>query len=306
MNEAVDVLIHTKDLTKKFGQQISVDRINLEIRRGQIYGFLGPNGAGKTTTIRMLLGLMKPSTGSVRIFGKSLEEDRIEILSKVGSLVESPSYYRNLTGYENLEATRQLIGASKSEIERVLDIVRLEEVAHQLVKGYSLGMRQRLGIALALLGNPELLILDEPTNGLDPAGIHEIRELIKRLPQEYGLTVLISSHNLNEIELIATHVGIIQKGKMIFQGTIQELQERSQPVLQIQVDQPEEASQFLRESGIAVIRQGDVLHIVGHEKDAGSLNKILIHAGYEVSRLYLQTRSLEDIFLELTGGEGTL
>ena len=209
-------VIETSNLTKKFGKFLAVNSIDLQVPKGGIYGFLGPNGAGKSTTIRMLLGLMKETQGQVKVFGKSIKEDRRAILKRVGSMVETPSYYGHLTAYENLEVSRKILGVEKKEINRVLEIVKLMDVQHKAVKKFSLGMKQRLGIAQALLGNPELLILDEPTNGLDPSGIIEMRELIKSFPEKYGITVLISSHILSEIELIATHVGIINKGKLLF------------------------------------------------------------------------------------------
>lgn len=301
-----NLILYTNHLTKQFKGFKPVQELNLQVEEGSVYGFLGPNGAGKTTTIRMLLGLMRPTSGDIHIFGKDMKREKIEILKKIGSLVESPSYYRNLTGYENLEVTRRLLGASKLEIDRVLEIVRLKDAAHRLVKDYSLGMRQRLGIALALLNNPELLILDEPTNGLDPAGIHEIRELINTLPKEYGITVLISSHNLSEIELIATHVGIIRTGQLIFQGTIQELRAKSQPLLIIQTDEPRNALGILTKENITGSVVGNVIQVAGHEDKAAFINERIVKSGYSVSRLYLQARSLEDIFLELTGEKGAL
>jgi len=216
-------LIETNNLTKNFEGFTAVNDIGLKVPSGVVYGFLGPNGAGKSTTIRMLLGLIKPTEGEVKVFGKSIKTHRTQILKKVGSLVEYPSYYANLTAYENLDITRRILEVDKKEIDRVLEIVKLTEVKNKAVKKFSLGMKQRLGIANALLGNPEILILDEPTNGLDPAGIHEVRELVKSLPEKMGITVLVSSHLLSEIELMATQVGIINKGKLMFQGTLEDL-----------------------------------------------------------------------------------
>ncbi|WP_141522309.1 ABC transporter ATP-binding protein, partial [Bacillus pseudomycoides] len=187
-------IVETEDLTKTYGAVNSVNQLQMQVGKGEIYGFLGPNGAGKTTTIRMLLGLIKPTTGNIKVFNRDLKTNRIDILREVGSLVESPSYYGHLTGHENLEVIRQMLQVPKKNIDEVLRIVRLEKQKDKLVKQYSLGMKQRLGIAMALLGNPKLLILDEPTNGLDPAGIQEIRELIKQLPKQYDMTVVISSH----------------------------------------------------------------------------------------------------------------
>lgn len=301
-----EVLVKTKGLTKQFGEQVSVDHLNLEIERGQIFGFLGPNGAGKTTTIRMLLGLMKPTEGEVRLFGKSFAKDRLAILSKVGALVESPSYYGNLTGYENLKLSSKILGVSDQRIQEVLDIVRLKEAANKRVKQYSLGMKQRLGIGLALLGSPELLILDEPTNGLDPSGIHEIRQLIKRMPEDFGITVIISSHNLAEIEMVATHVGIIQTGKLKFHGKLAKLQDENKPVLEIKVNDPKKAKELLSEQQIKADIRHDVLCIPDFEDDPADLNSLLVQNGLKVSHLFVKVRTLEEIFLELTGGKGAL
>jgi ABC-2 type transport system ATP-binding protein len=212
--------IETEALTRAFGARAAVEQLNLLVPNGGIYGFLGPNGAGKTTTIRMLLGLIRPDSGKVRLFGKHFE---FSMLNRVGSLVEAPSLYPHLTGRENLEVTRRLVGAARADIDRVLAIVRLARDADRLVREYSLGMRQRLGLALALLNSPELLILDEPTNGLDPAGIHEMRDLLRRMPAEHGVTVFLSSHLLSEVEQIAGSVGIIREGRMLFQGSLAEL-----------------------------------------------------------------------------------
>ena len=212
----MEYIVQTNNLTKKFGKEPAVSGLDMKIPKGEVYGFLGPNGAGKSTTIRMLLGLMKQTDGSITVFNQDLRKEKIGILRKVGSLVENPSYYPHLTAYENLEAIRKVLQVPKTRITEVLEIVRLREAAHKKVKGFSLGMKQRLGIAAALLNSPHLLILDEPTNGLDPSGIIEMRNLIKSLPEKHGMTVLISSHLLSEIDQIATSVGVISKGKMIF------------------------------------------------------------------------------------------
>ena len=243
-------VIETSNLTKKFGKFLAVNSIDLQVPKGGIYGFLGPNGAGKSTTIRMLLGLMKETQGQVKVFGKSIKEDRLAILKRVGSMVETPSYYGHLTAYENLEVSRKILGVEKKEINRVLEIVKLMDVQHKAVKKFSLGMKQRLGIAQALLGNPELLILDEPTNGLDPSGIIEMRELIKSFPEKYGITVLISSHILSEIELIATHVGIINKGKLLFQGTMDDLRAKQKAEIQLEVEPRADAEAYFNEIGL--------------------------------------------------------
>ncbi|AKC61931.1 MULTISPECIES: ABC transporter ATP-binding protein [Clostridium] len=216
-------IIETKNLTKSFESFNAVSNLNLQVKKGRIYGFLGPNGAGKSTTIRMLLGLIKPTNGEINIFGKSIKENRIKILKNTGSLVESPSYYANLTAYENLKISAKILNLKESYIDDVLETVKLTKWKNTQVKKFSLGMKQRLGIALALIGEPDLLILDEPTNGLDPEGIHEIRELIKELPKINGMSVLISSHILSEIQIMADDIGIINLGKLLFQGSLDEL-----------------------------------------------------------------------------------
>ncbi|MCR4568501.1 MAG: ABC transporter ATP-binding protein [Pseudobutyrivibrio sp.] len=219
----MESIISTRGLTKKYNSFTSVNKLSINIKRGTIYGFLGPNGAGKSTTMKMLLGLTKPTSGKFRIDGKKMPEDRIEILREIGSFIESPSYYPNLTGRENLDIIRSILGLKKKDVEEVLELVGLSEFGDRLVKKYSLGMKQRLGLAGALIGKPPILILDEPTNGLDPAGIHEIRSLIKRLPKMYDCTIMISSHLLSEIELIADDIGILNHGRLLFEGSIEEL-----------------------------------------------------------------------------------
>lgn len=292
-------VIETEQLTKRFKKFTPVHNLSLQVRKGEVYGFLGPNGAGKTTTIRMLLGLIKPTSGDIRIFGKPLASHRLDIARKVGSLVESPSYYGHLTGYENLEVTRRLLGADKKDIDRVLDIVRLTEWKNKKTKTYSLGMKQRLGIAQALLGNPELLILDEPTNGLDPAGIHEIRDLIVSLPEHMNITVLVSSHILREVELIADRVGIINRGQLLFQGKLSELQARSKPKLRVETDKMNEAARLLFNAGYRVEKSEDILYINTDKSEAANVNRHLVLSGHKVWHLSEERKSLEDIFLEL-------
>ena len=220
---AHDYIVTTEQLTKKYKSFVAVDAVSLHIRKGSIYGFLGPNGAGKSTTMKMLLGLTSPSRGTFTIDGKQFPGDRICILKEIGSFIESPSFYANLTGKENLEIIRRILGLPKSAVDDALDLVGLSEFGDRLAKKYSLGMKQRLGLAGALLGRPPILILDEPTNGLDPSGIHEIRNLIKSLPGLYACTVLISSHMLSEIELMADDIGILNHGRLLFEGSLAEL-----------------------------------------------------------------------------------
>jgi ABC-2 type transport system ATP-binding protein len=220
-------VVQTKGLTKKYKNFYSVQNLNISVREGNIYGFLGPNGAGKSTTLKMLLGLVQPTEGEIEIFGKYFTtKNRIEILKQIGSLIEMPSYYGHLTAKENLKIYTTILDLSQKNIDEVLKIVRLDGQHNKKVSAYSLGMKQRLGIASALLSFPKLLILDEPTNGLDPAGIQEMRELIRSLPQKYGMTVIVSSHLLSEIDQIVNDIGIIANGKMMFQGTLNNLHQK--------------------------------------------------------------------------------
>lgn len=223
----MDYIITTNGLTKKYKNFTSVDNVSLHIRKGSIYGFLGPNGAGKSTTMKMLLGLTAPTKGRFTIDGKHLPTDRMVILKEIGSFIEQPSFYANLTGRENLDIIRRILGLPKQAVEDALDLVSLSEFGDRLAKKYSLGMKQRLGLAGALIGRPPILILDEPTNGLDPSGIHEIRNLIKSLPSLYDCTVLISSHMLSEIELMADDIGILNHGHLLFEGSMDELRQNA-------------------------------------------------------------------------------
>jgi ABC-2 type transport system ATP-binding protein len=300
-------VVSTEKLSKSYRGQHAVKDLELKVKQGDIYGFLGPNGAGKTTTIRMLLGLIQPTNGSIQIFNKRLKQDRIQILGKVGSLVESPSYYGKLTALENLHIVRQILGVSKSRVDEVLHIVRLTKAKDKLVKEFSLGMKQRLGIAIALLGNPKLLILDEPTNGLDPSGIEEIRELIKELPKKYGMTVMVSSHLLSEIDQIATQVGIINEGKMIFQDPISKLRQQSNPSIQLRVSHLEEAHKILLQNNIRATKKEQLISLPYlQDHSIGDLNKLLINHNISVYRIEETKRSLEKIFLDLIGREGSL
>lgn len=223
----MDYIITTEQLTKKYKKFTSVNNVSLHIRKGSIYGFLGPNGAGKSTTMKMLLGLTAPTKGTFTIDGMHFPENRLSILKEVGSFIESPSFYANLTGRENLDIIRKILGLSQNAVEDALELVGLTEFGDRLAKKYSLGMKQRLGLAGALLGRPPILILDEPTNGLDPSGIHEIRNLVKSLPDLYDCTILISSHMLSEIELMADDIGILNHGRLLFEGSLDDLRQRA-------------------------------------------------------------------------------
>ncbi|WP_139991105.1 ABC transporter ATP-binding protein [Paenibacillus paridis] len=302
MNEWI---IETKGLSKRYKGRYAVSNLNLKIAKGDIYGFLGPNGAGKTTTIRMLLGLIKPSNGSVNIFGKALNKERLSILRRVGSLVEYPSYYGHLSATDNLEAIRRIIEAPKSRISEVLSIVGLAKEARRPVKGFSLGMKQRLGIASALLGNPELLMLDEPTNGLDPSGILEIRELIKQMPKQHGITVLISSHLLSEVELTAGTVGIIRQGELVFQDTIANLHQQAQGSMSLVVSDPEQAHITLRQHGIESVHRGKTLLLEQtSDHTVARIVRTLVERKHDIYRVEEKRKTLEELFLQIVG-EGT-
>ncbi len=219
-------IVKTTGLTKKYGRACPVSNLHMSVRAGTIYGFLGPNGAGKSTTLKMLLGLVRPTAGEIDLFGRRCNAaNRIETLKNIGSLIESPSYYGNLTARENLKICSTILGVPDGNIDEVLKIVRLDRQDNKRTSAYSLGMKQRLGLASALLAFPKLLILDEPTNGLDPSGIQEMRELIRSLPAKYGMTVIISSHLLSEIDQLVDDIGIIANGKMMYQGTLEALHE---------------------------------------------------------------------------------
>ncbi len=297
-----DFAIATEAIAKLFDGNTAVRNVSLRVPPGSIFAFLGPNGAGKSTTIRMLLGLIRPTHGDIAIFGLDLLRHRGEILARVGSLVETPSLYEHLTARENLEIPRRILGAPRSDIDRVLRIVGLEMAGRKLVKAFSLGMKQRLGLAQALLGQRELLILDEPTNGLDPAGIQEMRSLIRSLPGEHGVTVFLSSHLLTEVEQVATHVGILSQGVLLFQGTLAELESMRRSCLRIGVSDPESASLLLSGRGWCVSRVDG--HLLSSDITAGAvINRTLVEAGFEVHSLMVESASLEDVFLKMTKAE---
>ena len=297
----MDALVQIEEVWKTFGSTTAVRGLSLTVPSQSVYGFLGPNGAGKSTTIRMMLGLQKPNRGRIFLFGRPLALERVASLRRIGSMVESPSLYQHLTGREHLEVHRRLLDLPKRAIEDALDTVALLSVADRLVRNYSSGMKQRLGIAQALLGNPELLILDEPTNGLDPAGIHEMRTLIRDLPKRRGVTVFLSSHVLSEVEQVATHFAIISQGELRFEGTTQQLRMRSEQIIVLEVDQPERALTLLRGIGRSVTRQDRRILI---EPDPGcepaQINATLVMAGLAVSYLATQHKTLEEVFLDLT------
>ena len=306
-------VIETHALCKSYHGRPAVDHLNLTVPEGCVYGFLGPNGAGKSTTMKMLLGLVHSTGGSVELLGHTLNEaNRIALLRQTGSLIESPSGYLHLTARENLSIVADLKDVDRKDISRVLEIVHLTKDADRKVGQYSLGMKQRLGIAMALLGSPKLLILDEPTNGLDPAGIQEMRSLIASMPQTTGATVLISSHLLGEIEQMVDQVGILNHGRLLFEGSLQQLQKHSDVPFELEfllrvLDAPKAAA-VLQQQGVkaaAPADQPDTLQLPPLPDEAlAALVCTLAERGVGVVGLTAQTKSLEDIFLSLTQTSG--
>lgn len=292
-------VIQTTQLSRAFRGQPAVRAIDLAVPKGSVYAFLGPNGAGKSTTIRLLLGLLRPDSGSIQIFGLPLPAERLAILRRVGSLVETPSVYPHLTATENLEIPARVLDRGSRDIARALGVAGLANVGSKLVRNFSLGMKQRLGLAMALLAQPELLILDEPTNGLDPAGIHEVRQLLRAMPEEHGVTVFLSSHLLSEVEQLATHVGMLSQGEVVFQGTVDSLADRRKPRLRVLVDRPADAAAHLVSRGWHVERRGDAL-FAGSTIPAATINRCLVEAGFDVHLLAQESDSLEQIFLGMT------
>lgn len=301
-------LVETHNLTKEYGKVRCVDSVNMQVSSGAIYGFLGPNGAGKSTTLKMILGLARPTAGDITLFGTPVnEKNRIKLLKQTGSLIESPSYYGHLTGEENLQIIQTLKDCSAKDIDKVLNIVRLDEARKKQVNHYSLGMKQRLGLAAALLGFPKLLILDEPTNGLDPAGIQEMRELICTLPSEYGITVIVSSHLLSEIDQMADHVGIIRKGELVYQNTLESLHSHAKQQLALRVSHTAIALDLLRQEGISVTQDEEYLLLpMLDDAYVANLCRQLVAQNISLYRIEKREKSLEDIFLSLTGKESCL
>jgi ABC-2 type transport system ATP-binding protein len=291
--------IRTCGLSRLFPGGQGVHGLDLAVPVGSVYGFLGPNGAGKSTTIRLLLGLLHADEGSIDLFGQRLDARR-QALRQVGALVESPSLYGHLSGRENLEVTRRLLGAPKDRIDQVLERVDLAAAAGRRVREYSLGMRQRLAIGLALLGAPRLLILDEPANGLDPAGIVELRRLLLGLAVE-GITVFVSSHLLSEVELVATHVGVLHEGRLRFQGHLEQLRARVRPRLHLRCEPALRAAELLTRAGETPrlgLDGGLTLEL--KQNEAAAINRMLVEHGIEVSQLQYEQPSLESLFFDLT------
>jgi len=296
-------LIKTGNLNFSFSKDVkTLDNVSLDVPEGSIYGFLGPNGAGKTTTLRLLLGLLRKQDGNIEIFQKDFSSHRIEILKRLGSLIEQPSLYGHLTAKENLEIYRRIYKCNKTRVDDVLKLVGLENTGKKKAKQFSLGMKQRLSIAIALLHQPELLILDEPTNGLDPNGIIEVRELLKKLNKEHNTTVLVSSHILNEVERMATHVGIIHKGKMLFQGTLPDLQhmKTKQAELEIETNDNSRAKQILQTDFSVTEKDKKIFIPFKNNEQTAAINRILVENGLDVFALHPQQSDLEQLFLDIT------
>ena len=304
----------TKTFTDRRGTRTVVDSLNLVVPRGAVYGFLGPNGSGKSTTMKMLLGLLAPTSGDIALFGTPLERrSRGALMLRTGSMIEQPPGYGHLTGAENMRIVQKMLGLSDRQVDRALDLVRLREHQDRLVRAYSLGMKQRLGIAMALARQPELLILDEPTNGLDPAGIEEIRRLLVELATE-GVTVMVSSHLLDEIDRMAGMLGILSAGHLVFQGTRAELMERSVPDMLVVTPTPQAVLNIEILGGLvpasgssAATRIHQGVRVPGLSPDgAAELIRRLVSAGVTVHEVRRESQNLEDIFMDLTGGAGAL
>ncbi|NML40031.1 ATP-binding cassette domain-containing protein [Chitinophaga sp. G-6-1-13] len=301
MERSPNSIIETVNLNFGFSEKEPLlKNLSLKVEKGAIYGFLGPNGAGKTTTIRLLLGLLQEPAPSITLFGNRLTENRIPILSRIGSLIEQPSLYEHLSGRDNLEITRTIRKTAPERTNEVLALVKLTDVAHKKVKTYSMGMKQRLGVALALLSNPDLLILDEPVNGLDPAGIIETRELLLRLNKELGMTIFLSSHLLSEIEKMVTHVGIINKGTLIFQGTLEELKQinRNAHIVQIKTSNNLSAGLLLEKKYPVARKEQHLLEVPFENKEqVAAIAKLLMAAGLDIYLLAVSGRDIEHTFI---------
>jgi len=301
-----EVVIRTEGLTKRFGDVRAVDGLELVVRRGEVYGFLGRNGAGKTTTIRMMLALMKPSDGYVEVLGQRMAPNATRAFERIGSMVETPGFYGNLTVRENLEMQRDLLGLRRSAwVDEIIEMCDLGEYLSRRASKLSLGNKQRLGLGRALLHKPEVLILDEPTNGLDPVGIVDIRGLLKRLASERGITVFLSSHILAEVQQLATRIGIIHQGRLLEQIGFDELRRRSRTYVEFRVSDLKRAAWVLEdECGVHdyAVHEGDALRVYSDFERAGELNGALVQAGVAVSGMQLCEENLEDHFVRLTGG----
>jgi ABC-2 type transport system ATP-binding protein len=301
-----DFVLRTNLLSKKYKNQFALDKVNLSIKKGSIYGFIGQNGAGKSTLIRLVAGLAYATTGSLELFGVNSEKELTQARKRIGTIIEGPALYPQMTAAENLEAHRLLKGVPGRDcIEKTLNLVGLMDTGKKKAKNFSLGMKQRLGLAIALLGDPEFLILDEPINGLDPMGVVEIRELLKKLNQEYGITILISSHILSELHLLATHYGIIHKGKLVEQLTVQELNEKCQQFIHIKVDNPNKAATIietkLNTKDYEVMPDGTI-KLFKYLDTPGKVSTLLTTEGLVIEAFMPMGEDLETYFMNRIGG----
>jgi len=302
----MNMVLQTVGLTKQYGTQFAVNDLNVNVEQGKIYGLLGRNGAGKTTAIRMVTGLLKPTSGDVILFGEKMRTPTKQCFRRIGALIESPAFYENLTAKENLKIIADLRGTqSKNSIEKALELVNLENETKKKVKQFSLGMKQRLGIAMAMMHNPEFIILDEPTNGLDPIGIQQIRLLIKKLSAENGVTVLISSHILSEIEQMADKVGIIDKGVLVEELTMDEIRHRNRHYVKLTVSDMSKTVPILEKelaiSDFQILNDNDI-KIFQLDNNLKNMNRVLVSNDIGVSELSVKKGNLEEYFLKLTGG----
>jgi ABC-2 type transport system ATP-binding protein len=301
-----EYVLRTNHLSKKYKNQFALDKVDLAIKKGSIYGFIGQNGAGKSTLIRVVTGLAYPTSGSIELFGKSNQQELIQERKRIGTIIEGPALYPQMTAAENLEAHRLLKGIpGKDCVEKTLALVGLLETGKKKAKNFSLGMKQRLGLGIALLGDPEFLILDEPINGLDPMGVVEIRELLKKLNQEYGITILISSHILSELHLLATHYGIIHKGKLLEQLTVRELNEKCQQYIHVKVDNPDKAAIIfetkLGTTKYEVMADGTI-KLFKYLDTPGRVSKTLADEGLIIEQFMPMGEDLETYFSNRIGG----
>jgi ABC-2 type transport system ATP-binding protein len=296
-----ETVLQTEGLSKKYRGRVAVDGLSLRVERGDIYGFLGQNGAGKSTTIRMALGLVRPSAGRVLLLGQDMKRGARHALKRVGAIVEAPAFYENFSGLDNLRLFASMSGgAERGRLLHLLRVVGLAERAGDPVRAYSHGMRQRLGIAQALLPRPEFVVLDEPTDGLDPQGIREVRQSIMRMRDEMGLTVMLSSHLLNEVEQLCNRVAIIDHGRLLYEGTVAELT-KGDRTFRVRVDRVDDAYQLLAsDPTLSVARNGEeLLHIKMADERAAQINSLLVGRGFRVGELSPQRETLEDVYFRL-------
>jgi bacitracin transport system ATP-binding protein len=301
-------IIETNRLTKKYGEQVAVNDVNLHVKKGRIYGLLGRNGAGKTTIMKMMLGLTSITSGEINLFSQKLEGNERKLYPRIGSMIETPGFYPNLTGMENLQVFAKLRGTvNKNSVKEALAIVGLNYDSKKTFSAYSLGMKQRLGIANAIISDPELLILDEPTNGLDPIGIAEVRDFIKQLSHVQGKTILLSSHILTEIALIVDDIGILHDGKLLVENSLAELEGKYSKYISIQVSSIPNTIHILeKEMNISdySVEVDDFIRIYDSSRELSAINEVLVRGGIKVSHLQMCNESLEDYFKKITGGEG--